>query len=126
VFACLFLGCESRSNAPIEPGTSIKPIQSKPIVSAPLPKADNPGGSPEERTFAVKFLTFLDYCDGTARLLDDCETSMLPERVRKTIELYAAIPLPVDRAPWTSAALKASRQLQAGISADWIDDSVAS
>ena len=61
--------------------------------------------------FRESFQAFLDYCNGTARLLNDHRAEALGERAEKTSDLYAAIPAEVDGAAWTPQAIAKARQL---------------
>ncbi len=69
-----------------------------------------PPRSPEEVAFIEKLDAFLDYCDGTARLAE--EHHDITGRVQQTVDLYAAIPEPVNNKEWTLHALTAAKELK--------------
>ena len=58
----------------------------------------------DEQTYKSRLSDFLDYIDGTTKLLDLRKLDTLPERSDKLTELFAAVPKPVKGCEWTKRA----------------------
>jgi hypothetical protein len=121
-FASITIGCGSRNTESQTPvrndADASRPVRWKSPERQAAAETQKPKATSEEIAFAKHLTAFLDYCEGTARLLNDGETQAVFRRMQQLTDLYAAIPDPPNGVQWANTALAGSRKLQAGIQAD--------
>ena len=104
-FLLFLCGCSRSGNVETKP----------PPDAAPHAIHNNNPTDPAERRFAEKLISFLMYCEGTARLLADNQSDTIAKRSEKATDLYADIPGEIQGKAWAKDARAAAKKLLVSI-----------